>query len=166
MVNLFLVLTTLHSDLKPVDHPEILVILLNVNHHAYETSIFIFDFYISLFFQELARENSFRDRENAKDSLRKTTSATGSTNPSNTVSRESSRNVSPESSKTSKIENNPDAPFDEEKTRTHVHSLIEEYTENYSDNTDRPVNVSQPSIFDDDNNNISDIFLGSYRRSN
>jgi hypothetical protein len=32
--------------------------------------------------------------------------------------------------------------FDEEKIQARVHSLIEEYTENYSELTDRPVKVS------------------------
>lgn len=84
---------------------------------------------------------------------------------SRNVSREQSRNASRESSVSERTSNvslsaqmsksssvnessqviNPDpsnSTFDEEKTQARVHSLIEEYTENYSDSTDRPVKVS------------------------
>lgn len=105
----------------------------------------------------MARQNSSRDRENVMESLRKTTSATGPANPNNTASRESSRNASPQSNKPPKTEDKPNTSFDEEKTRTHVHSLIEEYTENYTDSNDRPVLVSQSSIFDNNNNDIWNI---------
>jgi len=91
------------------------------------------------------------------ESLRKTANKSEITSPKNasiTNSRESSRNASRESSvsertlpsnKTSTIEiniNQSNTSFDEEKTQARVHSLIEEYTENYSDNNDRPVHVS------------------------
>ena len=128
--------------------------------------------------RELARENSLRDRENALQSLRRTTHGTGSgvNSPIHTVgtssmnnsregsrnvSREQSRNASRESSvsertsnasltarlsKTSALDSstiiNPDpseTSFDEEKLQARVHSLIEEFTENYSENSDRPV---------------------------
>jgi hypothetical protein len=138
--------------------------LLNVNHLGYEKEIFIFLFSFFVF-QELARENSLRDRENAMDSLRKTTNKTGVTSPNNTsmtnsregshnVSRDQSRNTSPESSVNERTlpenkipttdinTNQSNTSFDEEKTQTRVRSLIEEYTGNYSDNNDRPVNVS------------------------
>lgn len=130
--------------------------------------------------QELAREYSQRDRENALQSLRKTTTGSGVNSPVNVagsssmtnsregsrnVSREQSRNASRESSvserasnavlstQTSKTSTNDTAAvinqdpsntsFDEEKTQARVHSLIEEYTENYSDSTDRPVKASR-----------------------
>lgn len=128
--------------------------------------------------RELAREHSLRDRENALQSLRRTTHSTGSgvNSPIHTVgtssmnnsregsrnvSREQSRNASRESSvsertsnasltarlsKTSALDSstiiNPDpseTSFDEEKLQARVHSLIEEFTENYSENSDRPV---------------------------
>ncbi|CAF0867973.1 unnamed protein product [Adineta ricciae] len=126
--------------------------------------------------RELARENSQRDRENALQSLRKTTTGSGINSPVNVagsssmansregsrnVSREQSRNASRESSVSERASNaglstqiskssttdsstviNPDPSnitFDEEKTQARVHSLIEEYTENYSETTDRPV---------------------------
>jgi hypothetical protein len=82
---------------------------------------------------------------------------------SRNVSREQSRNASRESSVSERASNvslstqlskssvnesttviNPDPSnitFDEEKTQARVHSLIEEYTENYSELTDRPVKV-------------------------
>ena len=131
------------------------------------------------FFQELIRENSQRDRENALQSLRKTTTGSGINSPVNTaggssmtnsregsrnVSREQSRNASRESSVSERTSNaslstqinklsinesttviNQDpsnTSFDEEKTQARVHSLIEEYTENYSELTDRPVKVN------------------------
>jgi len=130
-----------------------------------------------LFLKELARENSPRDREKAMESLRNTTSGSGVSTPNNTsmansregsrnVSREESRNASPESSigeRTSNANrtvplnktssplsttiNNTNVSFDEEKTQASVHSLIEEYTENYSDNNDRPVTVNLKSNF-------------------
>jgi len=127
----------------------------------------------------LARENSHRDRENALQSLRKTTTHSGINSPVNAagsssmtnsregsrnVSREQSRNASRESSVSERASNaglstqlsktsthdsstviNPDTSntsFDEEKTQARVHSLIEEYTENYSELTDRPVKVN------------------------
>ncbi|CAF2066461.1 unnamed protein product [Rotaria magnacalcarata] len=125
--------------------------------------------------RELARENSHRDRENALQSLRKTTTGSGVNSPVNAagtssmtnsregsrnVSREQSRNASRESSVSERMSNigssvqsgkassesttiiNQDpsnTTFDEEKTIARVHSLIEEYTENYSNLTDRPV---------------------------
>jgi translation initiation factor 4G len=114
--------------------------------------------------RELARGNSLRDRENAMESLRKTTAGNVVTSPNNaTNSREGSRNVSREQSRNASRESsvnericNPnitesetkastqtttanDTSFDEEKVKARVHSLIEEYTENYSDNNDRPV---------------------------
>ncbi|CAF4270107.1 unnamed protein product [Rotaria sp. Silwood2] len=126
--------------------------------------------------RELARENSLRDRENALQSLRKTTTGSGVNSPINTagtssmtnsregsrnVSREQSRNASRESSVSERMSNvglsiqmnktstnesptiiNQDpsnTSFDEEKTVARVHSLIEEYTENYSELTERPV---------------------------
>lgn len=112
-----------------------------------------------LFFQELARENSLRERENATDSLRRIASTGGASNPNTTnsregsrnVSREQSRNVSPDSSvnertststRISTADTNANATFDEDKTVARVQSLIEEYTENYADNNVRPVNVS------------------------
>lgn len=123
--------------------------------HRFFSSCFI----CIVFFQELARENSLRERENATDSLRRIATG-GASNPSNTnsregsrnVSREKSRNVSPDSSvneqtsistRTSIADNNVNATFDEEKTEARVQSLIEEYTENYADNNVRPVNVSE-----------------------
>jgi glycosidase len=107
-----------------------------------------------LLLQELARENSPRDRENAMEALRKSTNPNEKTSPNNTSitnSREGSRTTSPESSvpeqtlptnKTTTTTTNVSTSFDEEKTQTRVHSLIEEYTENYSDSNDRSVNVS------------------------
>ncbi|CAF4233647.1 unnamed protein product [Rotaria sp. Silwood2] len=106
-------------------------------------------------------------RENSTESTRKTSGA-GLPSPNNvsvTNSREGSRNVSREqpreaninerasnanttvvSNKTSTSTTNntnlSKAPYDEEKTIGHVHSLIEEYTENYSDDDDRPINVN------------------------
>lgn len=84
---------------------------------------------------------------------------------SRNASREQSRNASRESSVSERASNvslltqtsksssinesstiiNPDpsnTTFDEEKTQARVHSLIEEYTENYSELTDRPVKVN------------------------
>ena len=97
-------------------------------------------------------------------------SATGSSSITNSregsrnVSREQSRNASRESSVSERASNislsipvnkmstnesstviNQDpssTSFDEEKIQARVHSLIEEYTENYSDITDRPVKVN------------------------
>lgn len=108
--------------------------------------------------RELARENSQRDRENALQSLRKTTTTAGGSSPSINNSRESSRNVSREQSRNASRESSvslstqisrssttvinadpSNTTFDEEKTKARVHSLIEEYTENYSEMTDRPV---------------------------
>lgn len=89
---------------------------------------------------------------------------------SRNVSREQSRNASRESSVSERTSNvsfstqlsksssinessqviNPDpsnTTFDEEKTQARVHSLIEEYTENYSDSTDRPVKVRDREEF-------------------
>jgi hypothetical protein len=106
----------------------------------------------------LGRENSHRDRQNAMESLRKASNAGGASNPNITNSRENSRNVSPDSNKTPKTENNTNTSFDEVKTQTSVHSLIQEYTENYSDNNDRPVNVSEKlksSVF---YNEIFDVY--------
>ena len=82
---------------------------------------------------------------------------------SRNVSREQSRNASRESSVSERASNaclstqiskssttdsstviNPDPSnitFDEENPQARVHSLIEEYTENYSETTDRPVKV-------------------------
>ena len=131
-----------------------------------------------MIFQELAREHSYRDRENALQSLRKTTGGSGFHSPghgagsssmnnsregSRNVSREQSRNTSRESSLSERASNasltartsktsaldastiiNPDpseTTFDEEKILARVHSLIEEYTENYSDASERPVKV-------------------------
>ena len=61
---------------------------------------------MSIFVQELAREYSLRDRENALQSLRKTTTGPGPNSPSHTAgsssitnSREGSRNVSREQSR-------------------------------------------------------------------
>ena len=139
-------------------------------------------------FQELARENSLRDRENALQSLRKTTTSSGVNSPSHAagsssmansregsrnVSREQSRNASRESSVSERTSNvsfstqlsksssinessqviNPDpsnTTFDETKTQARVHSLIEEYTENYSDSSDRPVKVNDRHGFNDE----------------
>ncbi|CAF0862239.1 unnamed protein product [Rotaria sp. Silwood1] len=120
--------------------------------------------------RELARENSQRDRENALQSLRKTTTGSGINSPINTTgtssmtnSREGSRNVSREQSRNASRESSvsermvqvnqtstnesptiinqdlSNTSFDEEKTVARVHSLIEEYTENYSELTERPV---------------------------
>ena len=97
-------------------------------------------------------------------------SATGSSSITNSregscnVSREQSRNASRESSVSERASNvsssvpvnkmstnepstviNQDpshTSFDEEKIQARVHSLIEEYTENYSESTDRPVQVN------------------------
>jgi hypothetical protein len=88
---------------------------------------------------------------------------TNSREGSRNVSREQSRNASRESSvsertsivslstQMSKLSTNESSAiinqdpsntsFDEEKTQARVHSLIEEYTENYSELTDRPVKV-------------------------
>jgi hypothetical protein len=111
-----------------------------------------------LLLQELARENSPRDRENAMEALRKSTNPNEKTSPNNTSitnSREGSRTTSPESSvpeqnlptnittTTATATTNVSTSFDEEKTQTRVHALIEEYTENYSDSNDRSVNVSR-----------------------
>ncbi len=93
-----------------------------------------------------------------------TSSMSNSREGSRNVSREQSRNASRESSVSERTSNvslstqmskssinesltviNPDpsnTTFDEEKTQARVHSLIEEYTENYSELTDRPVKVS------------------------
>jgi hypothetical protein len=91
------------------------------------------------------------------ESLRKATNKIGVTTPNNTSitnSREGSRNTSPEStvnertlpvneiSTTDTNTNQSNTSFDEEKTQIRVRALIEEYTGNYSDNNDRPVNVS------------------------
>jgi hypothetical protein len=75
---------------------------------------------------------------------------TNSREGSRNASREPSRNTSPESNvnernkiSTTDINTNlSNTSFDEEKIPARVHSLIEEYTENYSDNNNRPVNVS------------------------
>jgi translation initiation factor 4G len=123
--------------------------------------------------RELARGNSLRDRENAMESLRKTTAGNVVTSPNNaTNSREGSRNVSREQSRNASRESsvnericNPnitesetkastqtttanDTSFDEEKVKARVHSLIEEYTENYSDNNDRPVKEAVEDLVD------------------
>jgi hypothetical protein len=156
-----------------------LPIHFNVNHHAYGKSSFLKYFSLLFLLQELARENSHRDRENALQSLRKTTTSSGINSPINTagtssmtnsregsrnVSREQSRNASRESSVSERASNaslstqmskvsiddsttviNQDpsnTSFDEEKTQARVHSLIEEYTENYSELTERPVKVN------------------------
>ncbi len=65
------------------------------------------------------------------------------------ASRESNVSLSTQISKSSinesltVINSDPlNTTFDEEKTQARVHSLIEEYTENYSELTDRPVKVS------------------------
>jgi translation initiation factor 4G len=90
-----------------------------------------------------------------------TSSMNNSREGSRNVSREQSRNASRESSVSERTSNvslstqmskssinesltviNPDpsnTTFDEEKTQARVHSLIEEYTENYSELIDRPV---------------------------
>ncbi|CAF1064198.1 unnamed protein product [Adineta steineri] len=92
-------------------------------------------------------------RENPVELLRRTASASkevpNANNTSMTDSRNSSRNVSREQSRESSLNkvsatsastttaaaaNNS---FDEEKTTARVHSLIEEYTEYYSDNNNR-----------------------------
>ncbi len=111
--------------------------------------------------QELARENSQRDRENAFQSLRKTTTGSGINSPINTAgsssmanSREGSHNASYESSvseRTSAVFNSDpsNTTLDKEKTQARVHSLIEEYTENYSELTDRPVKVNQTIVKED-----------------
>lgn len=91
------------------------------------------------------------------ESLRKTTSGAPSANMTNSregsrnVSREQSRNASRDSSindrsistttKSTTVENPSEVLLDEAKIQTRVHALIEEYTENYSDNNNRPVNV-------------------------
>jgi hypothetical protein len=89
---------------------------------------------------------------------------TNSREGSRNVSREQSRNASRESSVSERTSNvslstqmsklstneslaviNQDlsnTSFDEEKTQARVHSLIEEYTENYSESNDRPVKVN------------------------
>lgn len=88
---------------------------------------------------------------------------TNSREGSRNVSREQSRNASRESSVSERMSNidssvqsgkassesttiiNQDpsnTTFDEEKTIARVHALIEEYTENYSNLTDRPVKVN------------------------
>ncbi|CAF4491370.1 unnamed protein product, partial [Rotaria magnacalcarata] len=59
--------------------------------------------------------------------------------------RASYANTAVSSNKVSTLINDTDsskASFNEEKTIVHVHSLIEEYTENYSDNDERPIQVS------------------------
>ncbi len=65
------------------------------------------------------------------------------------ASRESNVSLSTQMSKSSinesltVINSDPlNTTFDEEKIQARVHSLIEEYTENYSELTDRPVKVS------------------------
>jgi hypothetical protein len=90
---------------------------------------------------------------------------TNSREGSRNVSREQSRNASRESSVSERTSNvslstqmskisinesssviNQDllhTSFDEEKTQARVHSLIEEYTENYSEIIDRPVKVKK-----------------------
>jgi hypothetical protein len=89
---------------------------------------------------------------------------TNSREGSRNVSREQSRNASRESSVSERTSNasltnqisklsitdsssviNQDASntsFDEDKTQARVHSLIEEYTENYSESSERPVKVT------------------------
>ncbi|CAM4941289.1 unnamed protein product [Rotaria socialis] len=111
-------------------------------------------------------------RENSTESSRKT-STSGVASPNNISmanSREGSRNVSREqsrekpsserasyanatvsSNKVSTLVNNTDSSktsFDEEKTIAHVHSLIEEYTENYSDNDERPIQEALDDVME------------------
>ncbi|CAF1205745.1 unnamed protein product [Rotaria sordida] len=113
-------------------------------------------------------------RENSMESSRKASIGSGVTSPNNismTHSREGSRNVSREQSRESNINervsnvnttvssnktsastiNNTNlskTSFDEEKTMVHVHSLIEEYTENYSDDDNRPINEAIEDLRD------------------
>jgi hypothetical protein len=75
-----------------------------------------------------SRDSSVNERTsnaNATDSINKT-STLPSTSDSTTINNNDLSNAS----------------FDEEKTKARVHSLIEEYTENYSDSNDRSVKVS------------------------
>ncbi|CAF1271490.1 unnamed protein product [Rotaria sp. Silwood1] len=92
-------------------------------------------------------------RENSSESSRRSSGA-GIPSPNN-VSMTNTRNLSREQSRESNVNtiissnkisiatiNNTNISkieYDEEKTIGHVHSLIEEYTENYSDNDDRPI---------------------------
>ncbi|CAF3707843.1 unnamed protein product [Adineta steineri] len=103
--------------------------------------------------RELARDNPVEVLRRTASASKEVpnsnnTSMTDSRNSSRNVSREQSRNASRESSlnkvsatsasttTTAAAANNS---FDEEKTTTRVHALIEEYTENYSDNNNRSV---------------------------
>ncbi|CAF0991144.1 unnamed protein product [Rotaria sp. Silwood1] len=92
-------------------------------------------------------------RENSSESSRRSSGA--GIPSSNNVSMTNTRNLSREQSRESNVNtivssnkisistiNNTNLSkieYDEEKTIGHVHSLIEEYTENYSDNDDRPI---------------------------
>lgn len=120
--------------------------------------------------RELARENSQRDRAEAMDSFRRTTNGSvwnNSRESSRNVSREQSRNASRESSVTGRqssldtestsnrvaaattaTADSSATPFDEEKTQTRVRSLIEEFTENYSENSERPVKEALEDLAD------------------
>ncbi|CAF3130422.1 unnamed protein product [Rotaria sp. Silwood2] len=113
--------------------------------------------------------------ENTSQSLRKTAAGgeinTASTSTSMTNSQEGSRNVSCEATRNASHESsisshlslqmnkasanesipviNQDSSItslDEEKIIARVHSLIEEYTENYSDLTDRPIKEAQEDL--------------------
>ncbi|CAF0970215.1 unnamed protein product [Adineta ricciae] len=89
-----------------------------------------------------------RDNEEANSS---NASMSNSREGSRAVSREQSRNASPDPSTTkrsatSSTENNQ--AFDEEKTRSRVHALSEEYTENYSDQHDRSVKEAIEDLTD------------------
>lgn len=107
---------------------------------------------------------------------------------SRNVSREQSRNASRESSvsertsnasltarisKTSALDSSTiinadpsETSFDEEKTQARVHALIEEYTENYSESSDRPVkvNVEIPSERQRRRSRLF-VYIGSVGRS-
>ena len=121
--------------------------------------------YFLLLLKELAKENNLCSQENPMEPIRNAESRSGVTCldiSSITYSRqqpwnancEQSRSTSPESSISEQTKTSPSSsttadytnqlklPFDEEKTQARVHSLIEEYTENYSDTIDRPVQVN------------------------
>ncbi|CAF0727027.1 unnamed protein product, partial [Didymodactylos carnosus] len=114
--------------------------------------------------RELALGNRDRDRESAVQSLKHINTLKHSQSQSNSregsrnVSREQSRNPSRDSSlsesristtkpstplaeqaSSSTIPKTPESPLTEDKIKQRVHSLIEEYTENYSDRSVRPV---------------------------
>jgi hypothetical protein len=128
--------------------------------------------HLFIILQDSSEDTDPRDRDSMTDSLRKTATNTATDHINGmpmTKSDENSRNASRESnvnerstdndvstsnnkksiSTDSTTMNNTDASnatIDEEKIATSVHSLIQEYTENYSDSTDRPIKVSHASL--------------------